>query len=256
MIVIVSPSKTQHAKLGPADEYYQPSLMDHTAELIRLLKHMGRVELSHLMKISPKLTDLTCERLQNFTLPHIAGTSGNALSTFQGDAFSAIDTDTYTAEDFLFAHTHLRILSGLYGFLRPLDLMQPYRLEMGTKLVSDRGKNLYEFWGSLITAALNAELETMNEQVIVNCASKEYSRVIEQKLLVGTMITITFKQKKNDALRSIAIYAKRARGMFVNYLIKNRINDTNALTGFDAGGYTFAPELSSSTELVFTSVLD
>ncbi len=159
-------------------------------------------------------------------------------------------------DDFLFAQAHLRILSGLYGFLRPLDLMQPYRLEMGTRLLSDRGKNLYEFWGSAITEALNGELGKMRQQVVVNCASKEYSRVIKEKQLIGPMITITFKQQKNKALKSIAIHAKRARGMFVDYLIKKRISDIDQLQGFRAGGYTFAANLSTSSELIFITCLD
>ena len=167
-----------------------------------------------------------------------------------------MNKESYSPDDLLFAHDHLRILSGLYGILRPLDLMQPYRLEMGTKLRSDRGKNLYEFWGSTITESLNADLEEMQDRVIVNCASKEYSRAVKQNLLIGPMLTITFKQKKNNVLKSIAIYAKRARGMFVDYLIKERIMEIEQLTGFDAGGYAFAADLSTSSEMVFITTLD
>lgn len=256
MIIIISPSKTQRVVLGPENHHYQPSFMEDTKALIRLLKPLGRNDLANLMNISEKLAGLTYERIHEFTAPHSAETAGTALTTFQGDAFSAMGIDSYKPDDFLFAHTHLRILSGLYGFLRPLDLMQPYRLEMGTRLLSDRGKNLYEFWGSAITEALNGELRKMREQVVVNCASKEYSRVIKEKLLIGPMLTITFKQQKNKTLKSIAIHAKRARGMFVDYLIKKRISDIDQLQGFRAGGYRFAPSLSTSSELTFTTCLD
>jgi len=256
MIIIISPSKTQRVVLSPENHHYQPSFMEDTKALIKLLKPLGRNDLANLMNISEKLAGLTYERIHEFTAPHRAETAGTALTTFQGDAFSAMGKDSYKPDDFLFAQAHLRILSGLYGFLRPLDLMQPYRLEMGTRLLSDRGKNLYEFWGSAITEALNGELGKMPEQVVVNCASKEYSRVIKEKLLIGPMITITFKQQKNKALKSIAIHAKRARGMFVDYLIKKRISDIDQLPGFRAGGYTFASNLSTSSELTFITALD
>jgi len=256
MIIIISPSKTQRVALSPENHHDQPVFMEDTKALIRLLKALDRNDLAKLMKISEKLAGLTYERIDGFTAPHSPETAGTALTTFQGDAFSVMSTDSYNPDDFLFAQAHLRILSGLYGFLRPLDLMQPYRLEMGTRLLSDRGKNLYEFWGSAITEALNGELEKMREQVVVNCASKEYSRVIKEKQLIGPMIAITFKQEKNKVLKSIAIHAKRARGMFVDYLIKKRISDIDQLPGFRAGGYRFASSLSTSSELVFITSLD
>jgi len=256
MIIIISPSKTQRVVLNSGNQESQPAFMDNTKALIRLLTQLDRNDLAKLMKISEKLAGLTYQRIHDFTAPHSAETAGTALTTFQGDAFSAMSIDSYSPDDFLFAHAHLRILSGLYGFLRPLDLMQPHRLEMGTRLLSDRGKNLYEFWGSAITESLNGELEKMQQQVVVNCASKEYSRVIKEKQLLGPMITITFKQKKNNVLKSIAIHAKRARGMFVDYLIKKRISDLDGLRGFTAGGYTFASGLSTSSELIFITALD
>lgn len=256
MIIIVSPSKTQHLVRPSGSQHSQPPLIKNTATLISLLRKFDRVELAKLMNISEKLADLTYKRIHDFTIPHTADSAGITLTTFQGDAFSAMNKESYSPDDFIFAHDHLRILSGLYGILRPLDLMQPYRLEMGTKLRSGRGNNLYEFWGSIITESLNADLEEMQDRVIVNCASKEYSRAVKQNLLIGSMLTITFKQKKNNVLKSIAIYAKRARGMFVDYLIKERIRDTQQLTGFDAGGYAFAADLSTNSEMVFITTLD
>lgn len=256
MIIIVSPSKTQHLVRPSGSQHSHPPLTENTTPLISLLKQFDRDELAKLMNISEKLADLTYKRIHDFTIPHTAESAGITLATFQGDAFSAMNKESYSPDDLLFAHDHLRILSGLYGILRPLDLMQPYRLEMGTKLRSDRGKNLYEFWGSTITESLNADLEEMQDRVIVNCASKEYSRAVKQNLLIGPMLTITFKQKKNNVLKSIAIYAKRARGMFVDYLIKERIMEIEQLTGFDAGGYAFAADLSTSSEMVFITTLD
>lgn len=255
MIVIVSPSKTQNVQ-HRLHENSQPLLLEHSAILIDLLTQFDKSELATLMKTSEKLTDATFEKIQAFQVPHTIDAAGTALATFQGDAFSAIDTDTYSEDDFIFANRHLRILSGLYGLLRPLDLMQPYRLEMGSKLASDRGKNLYEFWGTIITDAINDELIKMENQVVINCASLEYSRVIKKSLLTGSMISIQFKQRKNNNLKSIAIYAKRARGMFVDYMIRNRICEIDQLRFFSDAGYQFSNKHSGDTELVFITTLD
>ena len=251
MIFILSPSKTQQISCAAGVTPSQPPLLDQASILISLLKKMGKAELSNLMKTSEKLTELTRSRIEEFIAPHIAGQAGTALTTFKGDAFSSMDTQEYGREDFYFANEHLRILSGLYGVLKPLDLMQPYRLEMGTKLSSDRGTTLHQFWGTRVTKAINADLSRRELRFVINCASKEYSRVLQPELLSGPMITITFKQQKGGTLKSIAIYAKRARGMFVDYLIKNRIEDPDGLTSFDAGGYRYTPALSSQEELVF-----
>ncbi len=256
MIVILSPSKTQRVTLVSDNENSLPPLLEKTGILVERLKQYNRRDLEKLMNISEKLADLTYTRIHDFTLKHDTRTAGTAITTFQGDAFSALTIDSWGPEDFGFAQGHLRILSGLYGVLRPLDLMQPYRLEMAAGLSSEGSRNLYDFWGTAITETLNADLRSRPNQVIVNCASKEYSRVIQQKQLIASLVTITFRQMKNNVLKSIAIYAKRARGMFVDYLIKNRIRDVEQLQDFAAGGYRFAPELSSNTELVFVTVLD
>lgn len=255
MIFIVSPSKTQRPGLAPGTPYFQPQFMRQATALIDVLRQLKRGELARLMNISEKLTDLNYLRIHEFSIPHTAKNSGTALTTFQGDAFSAMTTGSYSQDDFQFAHAHLRILSGLYGILRPLDLMQPYRLEMATKLVSEKGQNLYEFWGTAITESFNKELEYMKEQVIINCASREYSRTLQQNLLAAPMLNITFRQRKDNVLKTIAIHAKRARGLFVDYLIKNRVSDIDQLTSFTGAGYEFAPNLSSSSELVFVKTL-
>ncbi len=256
MIVIVSPSKTQRVSLVSGGGPTQPPLLEKTAILVERLKLFDSEELKELMHISDKLADLTRRRIHDFSLRHDTRTAGAAIASFQGDAFSTLTLDSYSPGDFRFAQAHLRILSGLYGILRPLDLMQPYRLEMATRLSGDWGTSLYDFWGTDISETLNADLKKMQAPLVVNCASKEYSRVIKEKQLIGPMITITFRQMKNKSLKSIAVYTKRARGMFVDYLIKNRIREVEQLSAFTAGGYRFAPELSSGAELVFVTRLD
>ncbi|MBT8334894.1 MAG: peroxide stress protein YaaA [Desulfobacterales bacterium] len=252
MLIIISPSKTQSVPEQVASNYSQPALLKQTRLLIEILKSFDQQEIGKLMKISPKLAALTCERLHNFVLPHSPDSAGTALTTFQGDVFSEIDTGSYSGSDFAFAQKHLRILSGLYGMLRPADLIQPYRLEMGTKLANDRGKTLYDFWGERITEQINNDLAHLQEKTIINCASLEYSRSIQRKNLAGSMLTITFKQKKQGTLKTFAIYSKRARGMFVDYIIKKRITAADQLYAFNRNGYRYAADLSDDAEIVFT----
>ena len=252
MIIIISSSKTQQLSCAPEVATSQPALLSDAEQLIGLLKKYDRGELAALMKTSDKLTTLTAERIRNFSSPHIPPHAGTALPTFQGDTFSEIDTQSYSTDDFLWANDHLRVLSGLYGILKPLDLIEPYRLEMGTKLASNRGKNLYQFWGDKITEMINDSLASMKHKIVVNCASYEYSRVVKESLLDGSIRTITFKQRKNNMLKSYAIYGKRARGLFVNFMIRQRVESPEDLRNFSDGGYRHIPELSNENELVFT----
>jgi cytoplasmic iron level regulating protein YaaA (DUF328/UPF0246 family) len=252
MLIIISPSKTQSVPEQAASTYSQPALLEQTKLLVKILMSFDQQEIGELMHISPKLAALTRERLHSFVLPHSPESAGTALTTFQGDVFSEIDTDSYSDSDFAFAQKHVRILSGLYGILRPADLIQPYRLEMGTKLANDRGKNLYDFWGNHITEQINNDLAHQQEKTIINCASLEYSRSIQGKKLAGSMLNITFKQRKQGNLKTIAIYSKRARGMFVDYIIKKRITTTDHLYAFNRNGYRYAADLSDEAEIVFT----
>jgi len=255
MIIIVSPSKTQKVSNRMRDHGVQPQLSEQAQTLITLLKSYDVEQIAEKLNVSETLAQLTFSRVAAFELPHTKDTAGVALCSFQGDVFSAIETDEYIVDDFLFAQKHLRILSGLYGILRPLDLMQPYRLEMGTKLKTAGGRNLYDFWGERITDLLNDELTKMNVPVVVDCASREYSRAVIAKKLSGKILTITFKQKKNGQVKTIAIYAKRARGMFVNHIIRNHITEAEQLKDFDAGGYRFSPEHSSDSDYLFVTDL-
>lgn len=251
MLTILSSSKTLQRRLLPGLSHQQPALLDKTAVLLNTLLRLDRQGLQKLMGISERLAATTDERQRHISLPHTADSAGHALASFSGEVFSMMDLNSYTGEDLLFADGRLRILSGLYGLLRPLDLIQPYRLEMGTKLAVGQAAQLYEFWQEAVTGELNRAVADHRDQVIVNCASREYARVVDRTRLVARMLTISFKQRQNDAVRTIAIHAKRARGSFVDWLIVNRIDRAHDLAAFDRAGYRLAREESNVEELVF-----
>ena len=251
MLILLSPSKTQTINNKQPHQSRQPALLDKSEIIITFLKTLGKDQLAELMKTSAKLTDQTIKRISNFSVPHPPGKSGAALTTFQGDAFSAITTDSYSDEDFDFADSHLRIISGLYGILRPFDLIQPYRLEMATRLKIEGTNSLYEFWGETITSIINKDLAQLNTNIVINCASQEYSKAILPRKLTGTMVSMTFRQTKDGTTKTIAIYAKRARGMFVDFVIKNKLTEKKQLTGFSTDGYRYLPEHSTKNEFVF-----
>ena len=203
------------------------------------------------MGISDKLALLNAERFASFELPFTADNARPAAFAFNGDVYAGLDAGSMSEADIEFAQAHLRILSGLYGVLKPLDLMQPYRLEMGTKLATESGKNLYEYWGHTITDHLNETLATHDTQVVVNLASTEYFSAVKPKGLNAHIITPVFKDEKNGKVKIISFYAKKARGMMARYIIDKRIDTVDKLSEFDEAGYRFAPEQSSDTELVF-----
>ena len=251
MIIIISSAKTQ--KYAPLADVpvSQPALLDQTAALVQRCRKLSREDIKSLMKVSDKLAESTFQRFLEFSLPHHKASASPALATFCGDVFGEIPCQEYGRDELLYADEHLRILSGLYGVLRPLDLMQPYRLEMGYKLKVGKAANLYEFWAESVTAQLNRDLQKIGSAWVVNCASQEYSRTIDRATLKGSLLTVTFKQKKNSKINSIAMYAKRARGMFVDWCISRRPDDPVQLKDFDRDGYRFSPELSSASEYVF-----
>jgi cytoplasmic iron level regulating protein YaaA (DUF328/UPF0246 family) len=255
MIVVLSSAKTQNFAPLEKVPVSQPPLLDKTKTLLQRCRELSREEIKEVMKVSNTLAESTFQRFLDFTIPHQETSASPALSTFAGDVFSEIRWREYSGEELLRADERVRILSGLYGVLRPLDLMQPYRLEMGYKLDVGPAANLYEFWSDAVTAQLNNDLERTGSSCIVNCASREYSRAIAPRQLDGYLLTLTFKQKKNGTLRSIAIYAKRARGMFVDWFITNRVDEIDTLRNFTRGGYRYSETLSSDKELVFTTEL-
>jgi cytoplasmic iron level regulating protein YaaA (DUF328/UPF0246 family) len=204
------------------------------------------------MKISPKLAALNYERYQQFQLPFTSDNSRQALLTFKGDVYQGIKVEDYTDSDIRFAQAHLRILSGLYGLLRPLDLIQPYRLEMGTRLSGSWGKNLYEFWENAIKDRINHEIDhTKGAKILVNLASNEYFKAVRTDHLNAPVLDIHFKEKKNGALKTIGIHAKRARGSMIDFIIKHRICEPEALKPFTRKGYAFDPSHSTETAWTF-----
>ena len=203
------------------------------------------------MDVSDKIAELNYERFQQFSTPFSTENARQALFAFKGDVYTGIDIENYNCKELDFAQDHLRILSGLYGLLRPLDLIQPYRLEMKTKLKNPRGKDLYTFWGDRLAKELTKELESQKQAVLVNLASNEYFKAINKKELKADIITPVFKEHKNGKYSVIAIFAKKARGMMSDFIIKNKIEDPERLKTFKQEGYEFSEPQSKGNELVF-----
>ncbi len=218
------------------------------AVLIRDLKHLKITEIQILMKVSPKIAELSAERFNNWKLPFNLSNAKAAIYAFKGDVYRGIDAVSLSKNDLIFAQERLSILSGLYGLLRPLDLIQAYRLEMGTKFINKRGKNLYEFWENKITYEIN----NREQEYIINLASNEYFKTINKKLLQAEIITPIFKDEKNGTLKIISIYAKKARGMMTRFIIQNHITNVEDIKNFNLGDYAFSEALSTDKEWVFT----
>ncbi|TXD35558.1 peroxide stress protein YaaA [Lujinxingia vulgaris] len=252
MLVLLSPSKSLDFESPvPVSEHSEPPFLKDSKQLIEKLRELSRADLKELMGISDKLADLNYDRYRDFELPFSPENARQALWAFTGDVYTDFQLDAYTDDDVAFAQEHIRILSGLYGVLRPLDLMQPYRLEMGTRLENARGKNLYEFWGKKITEVLNEKLAEQESQMVINLASNEYFKSVKTKSLKGKLITPVFRDRKGEKYKIIAFWAKRARGMMADYIVRERITDPERLKGFTGGGYYFSDERSSDGEYVF-----
>ncbi len=214
-------------------------------------KALTPADLSSLMKISDKLATLNANRFAEFSTPFTPDNARQALFAFNGDVYTGLDAQSLSEDDIAYAQQHLRILSGLYGVLRPLDLMQAYRLEMGTKLANSRGKNLYEYWGDTVTTEINKALAAQGDNVLVNLASNEYFKSVKPKQVDGMIITPVFKDKKNGQYKIISFFAKKARGLMARYILQNKVEDVAGLKAFDTAGYYFSEEQSTETELVF-----
>ncbi|MBT5286521.1 MAG: peroxide stress protein YaaA, partial [Candidatus Thioglobus sp.] len=225
MLAVISPSKTQDFSSSNVDVFTKMRQIEQSQVLIDLLKTKTQGEIASLMSISDKLSKLNFDRFQTFSTPFTLTNAKQALLAFKGDVYNGIDAPNLSSQDLDFAQSCVRMLSGLYGVIRPLDLIQPYRLEMGTRLENDKGKNLYEFWGDQISQILNED----ESSVIINLASNEYFKGIDKKSLNAKIINIAFKELKGDTYKIIGIYAKRARGLMVNYMIKNRITKSDDL---------------------------
>jgi cytoplasmic iron level regulating protein YaaA (DUF328/UPF0246 family) len=252
MLVVVSPAKNLDFESSiPVSDFTQPAMLEDTNRLMAVCRTLSPADLSSLMKISDKLATLNANRFAEFSTPFTADNARQAMYAFNGDVYIGLDAYTLSEDSVAYAQNHLRILSGLYGLLRPLDLMQAYRLEMGTKLANPDGKDLYEFWDDRITQVLNDAMEEQGDNVLVNLASNEYFKAVKKKQLNGMVITPTFKDCKNGQYKIISFFAKKARGLMARYIIENRVEDVEGLKAFDVDGYVFSEEQSSSTELVF-----
>ncbi|AHM60019.1 hypothetical protein D770_08790 [Flammeovirgaceae bacterium 311] len=252
MLIIISPSKTQDfAPLSQTPDYTVPQFLDDSSKLVAELRKKKPAALGKLMDISENLAGLNHERFQEWQTPFTPENAKPALFAFKGDVYTGIPAEEYSSEELQYAQEHLRILSGLYGLLRPLDLMQPYRLEMKIKLKNKRGADLYKFWGKRLTDGLNNALQQQKEAVLVNLASNEYYKALQPKDIKGRIITPQFKEFKNGKYSMVALFAKRARGMMTDYILRNRLETPEAIKGFDREGYSFSEPLSVSDEWVF-----
>ena len=252
MIVILSPAKTLDYDSDPqTTTFTEPELLDDAAVLIDVLQEKNAKEIKSLMSISDKLADLNIERYRTFETPFSTDNAKQALLAFKGDVYRDIEVEEYSDEDFVFAQQHLRILSGLYGVLRPLDLMQPYRLEMGTKLKTERGKNLYEFWSEKIANELNDAISAQHDNVLLNLASQEYFKSVDRTTLDAEIVDVAFLENKGGVYKIVSFFAKRARGTMANWIVRNRIKTVEELKEFAEDGYYYSEEKSRPKALVF-----
>lgn len=252
MLIVISPAKTLDYESPLATQSYtQPELIEHSAELIEECRKLTPADVSALMKVSDKIAGLNVARFEEWSETFTTDNSRQALLAFKGDVYTGLDAQSLSEDDFEYAQKHLRMLSGLYGLLKPLDLMQPYRLEMGTKLANPRGTNLYQFWGNIVTDKLNEAINAQGDNVLINLASNEYFKAVKPKSLDAQVITPVFKDCKNGQYKVISFYAKKARGMMARFIIDNKVDSIEGITAFDREGYYFSEEDSNAKELVF-----
>lgn len=253
MLIVISPAKKLDFDTpAPTNEYSQPQMLDQSQQLIDELRELDSFQIASLMKLSMKLADLNADRFQSWHTPFTPDNAKQAMFAFHGDVYQGMDAASFSAGDIDFAQQHLRILSGLYGILRPLDLMQAYRLEMGTRFANTRGRNLYEFWGNMITDAINDALAAQGDDVLINLASQEYFSAIDTAAIHGRIITPVFKEYSRGAYRIISFNAKKARGYMSRFIITKGLTQAEDLKAFDTEGYAFNATLSSEDEWVFT----
>ncbi len=252
MLITLSPSKGQDfEEASLSKKYTKPADLKDSELLIKELRKIKSKKLQEMMAISEKIATLNVDRYKTFATPFTTKNAKQAIFAFKGDVYGGLDLGAFKEEDYAYAQDHLRILSGLYGCLRPMDLIQPYRLEMKTKLKNDRGENLYQFWDDRITKSINKELKKQKEAVLVNLASNEYFKSVKPKLLEGRLLNINFKETKAGKTRIVAIFAKRARGMMADFIIRNRIEKAEDLKKFKMGGYKFDKDLSDDKQWTF-----
>lgn len=252
MLILLSPAKTLDFKRpATTKSATQPPMLDRSEVLMDTLRDYSARRLSSLMKISPQLGALNRERFSSWHTPFTKENAKQALFAFKGDVYVGLDAESLSDDDLKFAQQHVRILSGLYGVLRPLDLMQPYRLEMGTRLKNIRGKDLYQFWGDDITEQLNHQLRSLKTDTVVNLASVEYFKSVNTSALRADIVSPVFLDLKNGTYKVISFYAKKARGFMTAWIVRNRVEDPKQLRQFDVAGYRYSADLSEPGKPAF-----
>jgi cytoplasmic iron level regulating protein YaaA (DUF328/UPF0246 family) len=252
MLTLISPAKSLDFESPLATKQKsQPKFLEQSQKLIDQLKKLAPQDVASLMKLSDKLAQLNYDRFQSFNPPFTPDNARQAILAFKGDVYQGLDAESFNATEFKFAQKHLRILSGLYGVLKPLDLIQPYRLEMGTKFKNKQGENLYQFWGDQLNQHIAKELSKHDEPVLLNLASNEYFKAINAKNFGPRIVSANFKDYKNGQFKIISFFAKKARGLMSQFIIKNQIDNVEELKQFDLDGYYFDKKSSSEDELIF-----
>ncbi|WP_374666994.1 peroxide stress protein YaaA [Acinetobacter sp.] len=252
MLALISPAKTlDYETVLPTDHHTLPRLLDHSQELIDVSRKLSASDIANLMSVSEKIAHLNAERFRDWQPDFNFSNARQALFAFKGDVYTGLDAYSLKETEINYAQKHLRMLSGLYGLLRPLDLMMPYRLEMGTKLQNPRGHNLYEFWSDRITQMVNQDLEDAGSALLVNIASDEYYKSVKESKIQAEIIKPVFLDQKNGKYKVISFYAKKARGLMARYIIENKIERADDLKSFCTDGYYFDAESSLKGELVF-----
>jgi cytoplasmic iron level regulating protein YaaA (DUF328/UPF0246 family) len=253
MLVVISPAKNlDYDTPSTTDIFTQPEMLHDSQRLIKHCQKLSPAKIASLMKISDKLAGLNADRYASWHTPFDTNNAKQALLAFNGDVYTGLDASSFSQDDFNYAQQHLRILSGLYGVLRPLDLMQAYRLEMGTKLDTGKNKNLYQFWGESISCKLNEAIDNQGDNVLINLASNEYFKAVKPKALNAEIFTPVFQDCKNGQYKVISFFAKKARGLMARYIVQNQLTDVSQLKKFDMAEYQFSAQKSKGNELVFT----
>lgn len=252
MLILLSPAKALDYTTPPhVPTFTQPAFLKQSESLIKQLRKLTPADIAGLMDLSDQLARLNFTRYADWHLPFTPDNAKQAVLAFDGDVYDGLAARTLSADDLAFAQQQVRILSGLYGILKPLDLMQPYRLEMGTRFANQAGKDLYAFWGERLLKAINGELADMQRPVVINLASEEYFKAAVGRKIAGTVIQPVFEDWKNGKYKIISFYAKRARGLMTRYAVLNRLTEPEGLKAFDLDGYAHAPEVSDATTWVF-----
>ncbi|MBT5483494.1 MAG: peroxide stress protein YaaA [Gammaproteobacteria bacterium] len=252
MLIVISPAKTldlesKYKKVSNT----KPEFLTDSRKLVNIMRQHTSDDLKKLMHTSEAISTLNVERFKKWKTPFSESNARPSIFTFKGDVYTGLEVESFSAADLKYSQDHLRILSGLYGLLKPLDLMQAYRLEMGTGLENDRGKNLYAFWGDKITRAVNRDLKAQDDGVLINLASNEYFSVLDKKLLEADIVTPVFKDYSKGKFKVISFFAKKARGKMAAWIIQNRIKDVDSLKDFNQDAYKYSKDESTAQKPVF-----